>query len=220
VENERVKLDAEASGAMYVNGSSNRTRSQNSAHAAGFVAMTSNDLEQQRSMRRAATMAAEAKLSSKQLGIEASPSMSGKSGGGGSTTSKPSRLESMRSALGLNKSSSAIKKGGSSIGATAAATAAVGGMPATTTTPSGAQRSGSFGWTVDGNQGVSPLNPTRSLRSQFSIGGAPAPAVAPAATPPSRLGGDIEAPSSTGAVDKPSPWGQAKSFGRKFSSKK
>ena len=188
-----MKLDAAATGAVYANGST-RTRSQNSAHDAGFVAMTSNDLDQQRSMRRAATMAAEAKLSSKQLGIEASPSMSARSGG---NTPKPSRLDSMRSALGLNKSSSAIKKGGS----TSAATAAVGA-----TTPSSAAaapgRSGSFAWTVEGNQGVSPLNPTRSVRSQFSTG-----AGAAAAPSPSR--GDIEAPGgSSGAGDKPSPWGK------------
>jgi hypothetical protein len=154
--------------------------------------MTSNDLDQQRSMRRAATMAAEAKLSSKQLGIEASPSLSAKSG-----TPKPSRLDSMRAALGLNKGSSSIKKNNSTVGATAAAAA---------TTPSAAPRTSSFAWTVEGNQGASPspVDTQRSLRSQFSTGGA-------AATPPSRLGGDIEAPSSTG--DKPSP------FGRMFSKK-
>lgn len=194
VEAERVKLDAAATGAVYANGSA-RTRSQNSAHDAGFVAMTSNDLDQQRSMRRAATMAAEAKLSSKQLGIEASPSMSARSGG---NTPKPSRLDSMRSALGLNKSSSAIKKGGS----TAAATAAVGATTPSSAAAAAAGRSGSSAWTVEGNQGVSPLNPTRSLRSQFSTG-----AGAAAAPSPSR--GDIEAPGgSSGAGDKPSPWGK------------
>ena len=192
---------------MYANGgiSTNRSRNQNSAHDAGFVAMTSNDLEQQRSMRRAATMAAEAKLSSKQLGIEASPSMSAKSAGG--TTSKPSRLDSMRAALGLNKSSSVIKKNKSTDGATAAPAVGV-GAPAMTT-PSAAPRSSSFAWTVEGGQGISPLNSTRSLRSQFSTGaGAEA-----SSTTSSRFGGDMEAPSSTGAGDKPSP------FGRMFSKK-
>ncbi|KAL4522554.1 hypothetical protein Ndes2437A_g07321 [Nannochloris sp. 'desiccata'] len=208
VENERVKLESEATGTVYANGvSTNRTRSQNSAHDAGFVAMTAYDLEQQRSMRRAATMAAEAKLSSKQLGIEASPSMNAKSAGG--TTPKPSRLDSMRAALGLNKTSSAIRKNNSTAGATAAATAAVGVGATATPPPSAAPRSSSFAWTVEGGQGISPLNSTRSLRSQFSVDAA-APA---SSTTPSRFGGDIEAPSSTGAGDKPSP------FGRMFSKK-
>jgi len=197
-----VKLDAEASGAIYANGiGTNKTRSQNSAHNAGFVAMTSNDLEQQRSMRRAATMAAEAKISSKQLGIEASPSMSTRSAGG--TTPKSSRLDSMRAALGLNKTSPASKKNNSTVGATSAAV----GVGATT--PSAAPRSSSSAWTVEGGQNNSTLNPTRSLRSQHSVGAR----AAAASTTSSRFGGDMEAPSSTSAGDKPSP------FGRMFSKK-
>ena len=164
--------------------------------------MTGNDLDTQRSQRRAATMAAEARLASKQLGIEASPSLSSRP-----SAAKPSRIESMRAALGLNKLTSGIskKESSSSVGATAAATAAVNTSPP----PPPAAGGSSGGWTVDGpgaGQGASPFGAPRSLRSQYSNAGTP-----PASGGSRRFTGDIEAPAPDAKTS--SPWG--KMFGKK-----
>lgn len=79
---------------MSANGSSRF----NASHEAGFVAMTRDDLERQRSERRAEAREVATRLSSMNSTKE-SPAVSSR---------QVSRLDSMRNALGLNKLSSAI----------------------------------------------------------------------------------------------------------------
>ena len=167
--------------------------------------MTTGDLGQQRSMRRAATMEAEAKLSTQQLGITASPSLSAKS------PKPPSRLESMRSALGLNKTTSGVagKSGTVASASTAAAAAAV--DPLNTPPRPG----GSSNWTLEGP--VSPTlppvtelpgMPDQTLRSQFSNRGIGDVTAAGRST--TSFG---RAPEAQGG-DKTSPWGAM--FSKKY----
>ena len=211
VEAEKLKMDAlngsssggvttggggGGGGSFMMRGGSSTASRINPAHTAGFVAMTNHDLDQQRSMRRATTMAAQAQLSTKAAGVtEASPSMAGDRGqsSSGAGAQKPSRLESMRSALGLNKSKSGVAAKKGSPG---------GGSP-------GGGGGGGGGWTVDG-PGARQLSstPSRTLRSQYSVG-SPTPTATPplpssaTRTPSSRFGASAEQDAST-----PSPWGK------------
>jgi hypothetical protein len=101
-EAERMRL----SGAAITGSLRQKASASLAAHESGMVAMTQDDLARQRQSRRAEAAVTAARLSERQFA--ASPSKSEGS------PAKPSRLDSMRSALGLNRLGSVLPKRGSS----------------------------------------------------------------------------------------------------------
>lgn len=98
-ESEKIKLAAAgAAGALGPSGSLRRS----AAHDAGMVAMTRDDLERQRSQRRAESSAIASDLAARREAPTPPP------------PAKGSKLDSMRAALGLNKLTSMRSKKGSS----------------------------------------------------------------------------------------------------------
>ena len=190
VEAEKAKLENNGGGSGFY--SSSGSRRYTTAHDTGLVAVTSGDLASQRSSRRAAIMAEEAKLSSMQLGIEATPPPK---------EAKPSRLDGMRAALGLGKKAGVKKSSGSAssinapLGPSASAPSA--------DSPGGTPQAG-MGWTVEGSGSGSGQSPAvspytrNSLRAQYSSG---RPQVSPRGSGGGSQDYDQAAPS-------PSPWGK------------
>lgn len=93
-EAERVKLESESKPSL------SSSLKWSSAREAGMMTLTQSDLEHRREMRRAESLAASQRLAT-------TPSID--------FTSKPSKLDSMRSALGLGKSTSSKQSQMSSI---------------------------------------------------------------------------------------------------------
>lgn len=191
VEAEKAKIENSNSGNGFYTSSGSRRYS--AAHDSGLVAVTGAELSQQRSSRRAAIMAEEAKLSSMQLGIEATPSPTKKE-------SKPSRLDGMRAALGLGKKTAVAKSSGSASSVSAPLAPAPFVASESPVSPPQPR-----GWTVEGSgsgsgsaggqsPGASPYS-RHSLRAQYSSG-------RPAPSPRGSGGGsqDMDA--------NPSPWGR------------